>query len=99
MDETDDWRRICDPDGGLAWVSRSMVDGRRTVMAPAGPPVTMLSQPKDGAAPAAYLRPRAIAVLGGARDGWRRITSPAAPRGWVKASARSGAWRPACNVR
>src|SRR5580698_4123114 len=33
VDETSDWRRICDPDGGAVWVASAMVDGQRTVMA------------------------------------------------------------------
>src|SRR5580698_4234949 len=33
IDETVDWRRVCDPDGGAVWVNKVMVDGRRTVMA------------------------------------------------------------------
>ena len=30
--ETFDWRRVCDPDGGLAWVHRRTVEGDRRVM-------------------------------------------------------------------
>ncbi len=30
--ETGEWRRICDPDGGLSWVHERTIDGRRTVM-------------------------------------------------------------------
>jgi hypothetical protein len=33
IDETSDWRRICDPDGTALWVASPMLDGRRTVMA------------------------------------------------------------------
>jgi SH3-like domain-containing protein len=30
--ETNEWRRICDPERGLAWVHRRTTDGRRMVM-------------------------------------------------------------------
>src|SRR5579871_4195265 len=32
VDETSEWRKICDPDGGETWVASAMVDGRRTAM-------------------------------------------------------------------
>src|SRR5579885_430147 len=47
VDETTDWRRICDPSGALVWVHRSMVDGRRTVVAPGPQPVPLRSSPKE----------------------------------------------------
>ena len=30
--ESSEWRRICDPDGGVAWVHMRTTDGRRNVM-------------------------------------------------------------------
>ena len=47
--ETLDWRRICDPDGGAVWVHRSMVDGRRTVMATGHAPMALRRSADDGA--------------------------------------------------
>jgi SH3-like domain-containing protein len=85
IDETTDWRRICDPDGGAVWVASAMVDGRRTVMAPAKGPVTLRREPSDTAAPAAYLAPRAIASLGRCQGDWCQVTA-ADVSGWVKAS-------------
>ena len=85
VDETSEWRRICDPDGGAVWVASAMVDGRRTVMAPAKGPVTLRRSPADDAAPAAYLAPRAIADLGRCKGDWCEISADGA-RGWVKSS-------------
>ena len=85
IDETSDWRRICDPDGGTVWVSRLMVDGRRTVMAVGQQPVALRSQPADTAAITAYLRPRSIAALGSANGDWRQVSVDGAS-GWVKSS-------------
>jgi SH3-like domain-containing protein len=66
VDETTDWRRICDPQGGLYWVHRSMVGGLHTVMASGAQPVSLRRSPADNAQAAAYLRPQAIAT--GARS-------------------------------
>src|SRR3954463_6356142 len=30
--ETSEWRRVCDPEGGLAWVHKRVTDGRRAVI-------------------------------------------------------------------
>lgn len=85
VDETADWRRICDPDGGAVWVSRSMVDGRRTVMARGPTPATLHRAPSADSAPAAYLRPRAIATLGHCRGSWCEVSADGAD-GWVAAA-------------
>lgn len=85
VDETSDWRRICDPDGGVAWVSSTMVEGRRTVMALGTAPTALHSGPSDAAKAAAYLRPRAIASLDHCTAGWCRIGVDGAS-GWVKSS-------------
>ena len=44
--ETDEWRRICDPEGGLAWVHKRTTDGRRTVMRLAAGPLPLHSAAK-----------------------------------------------------
>jgi SH3-like domain-containing protein len=85
IDETSDWRRICDPDGATVWVASPMVDGRRTVMAPAKAPVALRAAPSDTAAVTTYLRPRAIADLGRCKAEWCEVTADEA-RGWVKSS-------------
>jgi len=85
IDETSDWRRICDPDGGTAWVASAMVDGRRTVMAPAKGPVALRRNPADASPPAAFLRPRAIASLGGCKGDWCQVSVGDAG-GWVESS-------------
>jgi SH3-like domain-containing protein len=85
VDETTDWRKICDPDGGAVWVSASMVDGRRTVMARGPAAVTLRADPSDAAQPAAYLRPRAVAVLGRCQGAWCQVSADGTG-GWLKAS-------------
>ena len=82
--ETDEWRRICDPEGGLAWVHKRTTDGRRTVMRLAAGPLPLHSAAKPDAHVDAYLQSRALADLDRCDKGWCRIK--AGPRsGWVLA--------------
>lgn len=85
VDETSDWRRICDPEGGVAWVSSSMVDGRRNVMALGGAAKALRNGPSESSGAAAYLRPRAIAALDRCAGAWCRVGVDGA-WGWVKSS-------------
>ena len=81
--ETAEWRRVCDPDGALAWVHKRTVDGRRTALNKTAKPVALLRNPKPGAEVAAYLQANAMASLVRCRKGWCR----------VKAGGESG-WTP-----
>jgi len=85
VDETADWRRICDPDGGAAWISRAMIDGRRTVMPTGRTQLALRQKPAADAGASAYLRPRAVAELGRCKGDWCEISADGA-RGWVKSS-------------
>lgn len=83
VDETSEWRKICDPDGGAVWVASAMVDGRRTVMASGRAPLALRKSPEDSAPAGAYLRPRTIASLGHCKDGWCELHA-AGVGGWAK---------------
>ncbi len=85
--ETDEWRRICDPEGGLAWVHKRTTDGRRTVMRLTPQPLPLLEKAKPDAHVSAYLQARALADLDRCDKGWCKL----------KAGARSG-WTPAGEV-
>jgi SH3-like domain-containing protein len=86
--ETNEWRRICDPERGLAWVHRRTTDGRRMVMRLQAQPLPMLANPKAGARVQADLAPRALAELDRCnKDGWCKL----------KAGHRDG-WVPAAEV-
>lgn len=71
--ETKEWRRICDPDGGLVWVKKGQTDGDRKVMRLKAEPLPILKQPKAEAAVVAYLRPRSLAEFQACEAGWCRI--------------------------
>jgi SH3-like domain-containing protein len=94
--ETKEWRRICDPDGGLVWVKKGQVDGRRNVMRTGSMALVLLKAPKAGAATAAYLRPRSLAQFEACKDGWCRIKAGGVS-GWAPAGELWGvAEQPQC---
>jgi SH3-like domain-containing protein len=71
--ETSEWRRVCGPDGTLAWVHKRTIDGRRTVINTEAQAVTLLRKPKPDAKPVAYLNARAMASLVRCDKGWCRV--------------------------
>ena len=82
--ETDEWRRICDPEGGLAWVHKRTTDGRRTVMRLAPGTLALRSAAKPDGHINAYLQSRALADLDRCDKGWCRIKA-GDRSGWVAA--------------
>ncbi len=72
--ENEDWRRICDPEGGLSWVKRSLIDGERRVMRLKTERLAVRRRPANDAPAVAYLNPRAVAALDHCDKGWCRIT-------------------------
>lgn len=81
--ETADWRRVCDPEGGLAWVHKRVTDGRRAVINTGKRPQALSRKPKAGAEPAAYLNVRAMAALVRCEKGWCKVKADRAS-GWVR---------------
>ncbi|MDB5451737.1 MAG: hypothetical protein JWO33_315 [Caulobacteraceae bacterium] len=71
--ETSEWRRVCDPQGGLVWVHRRTVDLRRTVINLQGKPMPLRKKPKIASPAVALLAPRALATLVRCEDGWCRL--------------------------
>jgi SH3-like domain-containing protein len=82
--ETTDWRRICDPDGGIAWVHRTMLDGRRTVIATAARAVPLRREPRADSPADGLLNARSLASFERDKGPWRRI-SAGGVAGWVTA--------------
>lgn len=83
--ETNEWRRICDPERGLAWVHRRTTDGRRMVMRLQPQPLALLAKPEASARVKAYLASRALAELDRCnKDGWCKLKAGHAD-GWVPA--------------
>jgi SH3-like domain-containing protein len=61
--ENSEWRRVCDPEHGLAWVHKRTTDGRRTVMRLQPAPANLRRSGKLSSPITAYLQSRAIASL------------------------------------
>ena len=82
--ETAEWRRICDPDGELAWVHKRTTDGRRTTINMTVQPQPLYRRPKETSRIVAYLKPKAMAALVRCDKGWCKIRADAAT-GWAPA--------------
>ena len=88
--ETREWRRVCDPEGGLAWVHKRTTDGRRTAMRSQSTPLALLAHPRDGAKINAWLRGRSTANLDRCEKGWCRLKAEGSA-GWARESQIWGA--------
>jgi SH3-like domain-containing protein len=87
--ETSEWRRICDPQGGLAWVHRRVTDGRRTVLNTQAGALPLRSGPRPEAPILANLNTRAVAELVRCEAGWCRVRVDNVV-GWTAESALWG---------
>lgn len=90
VEETRDWRKICDPDGGAAWVRRGALDGRRTLYRATATVLPLRTRPKPDAPVAAELRARSIVDFDKADGDWRRVRIEGVS-GWAQASQLWGA--------
>jgi SH3-like domain-containing protein len=90
VEETREWRKICDPDGAAAWVRKTALDGRRTLFRAASGDLALRRRPAKDAAVAATLRGRSIVDLDGSDGDWRRVKADGAT-GWAEASQLWGA--------
>lgn len=90
--ETEEWRRIQDPEGSVSWVHRRMVDGRRTgiVRPTRDMRVGMHVKPESGARVAAWASDGVIVDITDERQGWREIKSGRF-KGWVPVGELWGA--------
>ena len=84
VEESDDWRRVCDPEGGLAWVRARALDSRHRVMRMAQRDLPLRRAPSTEAKITAVLAAHATADLLSCKAGWCRITVDHAT-GWVRA--------------
>lgn len=82
--ETEDWRRIQDPDGGSVWVHKRVLDSRRTaVVRPARDMRSGLRhKPQESARVTAWLSDGVITEITDTRPGWREVRA-GRHQGWV----------------
>jgi SH3-like domain-containing protein len=85
IETAQDWRRICDPEGGLAWVRARVLESRRTVMRVKPSDLPLRRTPADDARVGAILAARATATLQTCLRGWCRITVDHTS-GWARQS-------------
>lgn len=85
--ETREWRKVCGPDGSIAWIHRSLTSGRRRAMALQAVPI--LSEPEAGSDIRAQLAARGFVSLEGCEGGWCEV-SAGDSRGWVPETALFG---------
>jgi SH3-like domain-containing protein len=89
--ETAEWRRICDPERGLAWVHRRTTDGRRMAWRLKPDALPMHAKANPASRTVAILAPRALADLDRCnKDGWCKL-KVGHTSGWVPAAEVWGA--------
>jgi SH3-like domain-containing protein len=71
--ETEDWRRVCDPDGQIAWVHRRTVAERRTVLLRPSGDLMLRKRPDAASEASATLVSHALADLDACKAGWCRL--------------------------
>lgn len=86
--ETREWRKVCGPDGSIAWIHRSLTSGRRRAMALQATP--MLAEPETGSDIRAQLAARGFVSLEACEGGWCEV-SAGDSEGWVPETALFGA--------
>lgn len=88
--ETREWRKICDPEGAVAWIHRSVASGRRGAFNAASEEIPIRTRPDEEAAIKARFSPRSLTALDDCEDGWCRVRADKL-RGWVQADSVFGA--------
>jgi SH3-like domain-containing protein len=88
--ETREWRKICDPEGGVAWIHRSVASGRRGAFNATADEVPIRARADEEADVKARFSGRSLISLDECEDGWCRVRAQKL-RGWVKADSVFGA--------
>ena len=91
IEETPEWRRVCDPTGAVAWVKATGIDGRRTVIRLKPGPLALIDQPADGSKTDATLAAHAVTFLDRCNTaGWCRLKGKGGG-GWARGAEVWGA--------
>lgn len=96
--ETREWRKICDPDGSVAWIHRTVASGRRSVFNRTDQEIMIHSGRSATSAVRARLGPQSIISMDECEEGWCRVRARKI-RGWVPERAVFGTQeRALCNA-
>jgi SH3-like domain-containing protein len=87
--ETRDWRRVCDPRGGVAWINAGTTSGHRMVLRTKPQPVILRARPEASSEVKAYLAGRSLAGLDRCKAGWCKVRLDGAS-GWMPAQEAWG---------
>jgi SH3-like domain-containing protein len=71
--ETREWRKICDPEGGVAWVHRSVVSSRRSAFNASDVEIPIRSGPSATTALRARLSPHTLVAMEDCEGGWCEV--------------------------
>ncbi len=88
--ETREWRKICDPEGNVAWIHRTVVSSRRHAFNAGATETPIHAGRSERSAIRARLSPRSIVALEDCEDGWCRVRARRL-EGWVRQDAVFGA--------
>jgi len=80
--ETREWRKICDPDGSVAWIHRTVASSRRSVFNRSDTPVAIFSNRAETSPVRATISPQSLVGLDECEEGWCRVRSGKV-RGWI----------------
>jgi len=96
--ETREWRKVCDPQGSIAWIHRSVASGHRSVFNTTTAQVAVHASRSTTSPVRARIAPRSLVPLDDCEDGWCRVRAGKA-RGWVAQGAVFGTQtRPLCDA-
>lgn len=87
--ETRHWRKVCDPEGSVAWIHRSVASGRRTVFNTSARETPIRAARSETASVRARLQPHSLIGIEDCQDGWCRVRARKL-RGWVAEGAVFG---------
>ena len=80
--ETREWRKVCDPEGSVAWIHRSVASGRRGAFNASLDEVPVHAGRAEDSPLRARFSPRSVIALDECRDGWCEVRARKL-RGWV----------------
>ena len=96
--ETREWRKVCDPDGAVAWIHRSVLSGRRGAFNTSAEETPVHAGRSETSPVRARLSPRSVVSLDDCEGGWCHVGGHQA-NGWVsEARIFGGATRALCDA-
>lgn len=81
--ETREWRKVCDPQGAVAWIHRSVLSSNRRGFNSSGQVVLVRANRSDTSPARARLQPNAVVPLSECEEGWCRVGGRRSG-GWVR---------------